>query len=453
MSWTPQIAGSGKPKYLALVDELEADIASGRLREGDRLPPQREIASRLGVTIATVTRAFGEAGRRGLISTRTGSGTFVRALGPAAIVAPDSLDLSLNTVPAWVAKPFIEAALRELSLSAGEDLFGYQPVIGLDRHRRAMAAWFGDRLPASGATEISLTHGAQQGLAACFAALVRPGDTVLSEQWTYTGIRRLAAAAHVTLAGVDVDCEGMRPDALEAGLERTGARVVICSSVVQNPTTATMSAERRRAIVAVCRAKDVILVEDDILGRLSADAEETLAALAPERVIYLTSVSKIISPGLRLGLLASPPHLSGDLREKLVSLNWTAPSFFAELFARMAANGQADGCVEAHRQEISRRLDAARELLGPAAIPTQPSYHLWLPVPEGWRLDEIVADLQAQNVRVSPSSNFQVDAALSAPAFVRVSLGAVEDFAQLTAALRRIASVWSSSPRLASTII
>src|SRR4051812_34157391 len=98
MTWKPRIEDASKPKYLALVDALAADIAAGRLDHGERLPTQRDIAGELGITIQTVTRAFGEAARRGLVSARIGSGTFVRKDLSLATAPLQMVDLSLNTV-------------------------------------------------------------------------------------------------------------------------------------------------------------------------------------------------------------------------------------------------------------------------------------------------------------------------------------------------------------------
>lgn len=454
MTWTPRIGDSGKPKYQALVDAIEADIAAGALRDGERLPPQRAIASALGVTIATVTRAFGEATRRGLVSARTGSGTFVRVPEMPEADPAQPLDLSLNTVPSGPAKPFLVEVLSTIAAdrSAGE-LFDYGPAAGTERHRKAMATWFGRRLPGPRLAEVALTHGAQHGLSACFAAFVRPGDTVLCETWTYTGIRRLAASAHARLVGVRTDAEGLCPDSLADELKRTGARVVMCSPAVHNPTAATMSLARRQEMVAVCRRFDALVVEDDIYGMVSGDPAATLAMLDPGRAVYVSSVSKCVSPGLRLGLVVSPPHLAASLQDKLVALHWTAPTFCAEVFTRLVETGGADGCVAEHQREMAHRLELSREFLGEAVIPSLPSYHLWLKAPPDWRLDDIVADLSGRGVRVSPSSNFLVDDSRTAPAYVRACLGAVEDVTALSTALRVVAAVWSSRPRLSGTVV
>src|SRR3954470_820627 len=183
--WKPRISGANKPKYLSLVEALEADIAQGVLQHGDRLPPQRDIAQALGVTIATVTKAFREALQRGIVTSRTGSGTFVR-VGDANVESDrPQMDLSLNTIPSLPSKPFLDAALEELGQRrASELLCAYEPAPGSESHRATMARWLRKRQLSLTPAELLLTHGAQHALAACFYAFTHRGDTVLCEQYT-----------------------------------------------------------------------------------------------------------------------------------------------------------------------------------------------------------------------------------------------------------------------------
>ena len=141
-AWRPRISSSDKPKYLALVETLEADIANGVLQHGDRLPPQRDIAHALNVTIATVTKAFREALQRGIVTSRTGSGTFVRVGDTNAESERPQMDLSLNTIPSLPSKPFLDAALEELGQRRSSELLcAYEPATGSEAHRATMAKW------------------------------------------------------------------------------------------------------------------------------------------------------------------------------------------------------------------------------------------------------------------------------------------------------------------------
>lgn len=420
------------PKFQALVEHLAEGIASGRWREGERLPPQRELATQFGVTIATMTRAVAEATKRGLVVARPGSGTYVRG-AETAPAPPAEIDLRLNNVPIVPAiRTALAAAMAELGREGEpERLFGYHPSAGAPRHRAMAARWLAARGLNTHADAVLLSHGAQHGLAACLAALARPGDTVLCEAWTYAGFHRLAAEAGLRLVGVAMDAEGMRPDALARALAETRATLVLCSPAVQNPTTATMGLDRRRAILAACREADAFILEDDVCGYLAGDPLPPLAELDPERAIYITGLSKAVAPGFRLGLLRPPARLRAAIGQALGVHHWVAPSLYAELLGRLVESGAQAQCQAGHRAEVARRLALLAPALG--AVPPLASYHLWLPVPEPWPLADFIAALEGRGVLVLPATHFAVPGA-PAPRHARLCLGAVEPEALARAA-------------------
>ncbi|MFG1463698.1 PLP-dependent aminotransferase family protein [Xanthobacter sp. DSM 24535] len=454
MTWQPNISGSKKPKYLALVDALERDIRSGVLRDGERLPPQREIAAGLDITIATLTKAIQEAARRGLVTAKTGSGTFVRGADETPAANRQVFDLSLNTVPSAPSKPFIDAALEAIARRRdSETLFGYEPAAGSEAHRAMMAKWLSQNDFAPTPDSLLLTHGGQHALAACFHALTRPGDVILCEQWAYTGIRRLAELCHVRIEGVAMDEEGLDPDDLAAKLRKTSPRFVICSATLQNPTTATMSLERRRKIVAACAAANVLLVEDDIYGALAGVALPPLAALAGDRVIYVSSVSKCLAPGARLGALVAPDDLIPALQNALMSLHWTGPTLWAELFGHMLEAGTVERCIAAQQKEALHRLALFRDVVGIPASTTLPSYHTWLRIPESWSVDGFMAGLLTAGIRVSPAQHFAVSPPFEqAGQFIRLCLGGGDDIELLKEQLRRFRTVLSGGTDITATI-
>ncbi len=417
MVWYPDIATLAKPIYRGLADRLEADIAAGRLRDGDRLPPQRDLAAALGVTLTTVTRAIREATRRGIVAGRAGSGTFVLAASvrePAPVPAgPDVVDLSLNTVPVAGVAPILDRILREV---AGGDpsaqLFDHQVAQGSAAHREVAARWLAERQLDRDPSAILLTHGAQHGLMTCLSMLTRPGERVLCEAFAFTGIRRLAQHLGVRLVGVEMDEGGIRPDDLRRKLAETQASVLICSAAVQNPTAATLSLERRHAVVAACRHHGASIIEDDINGHLAGDPEPPLAAIDGERVFYVTSLAKCVAPGLRFGVLCPPAPFLGRAQDGLVAMHWTAPSFHGEIFSRLVEGGGMADCYAVHRGEMAARRRLAADVLG-SLVPDRdglPSFHLWVEVPAAWSSADFVAALAQAGVKVSPGSHFAVDA-------------------------------------------
>ena len=257
--------------------------------------------------------------------------------------------------------------------------------------------------------ELLLTHGAQHALAACFYAFTHRGDTVLCEQYTYAGIRRLGDLNQVKIEAVFMDDQGLDPADLARKLKKTGAKMLICSASVQNPTTASMPVERRRKIAAVCREHGAVIVEDDIYGMLSGDTIAPITAFDADTGIHISSLSKCMSPGIRLGAIVAGERYLPAIQNALVALQWTAPSFWAEMFAFMLEAGAVDRCIAANQKEALRRLRVFKDVTGLNPSTAMPSYHVWQAVPDAWRLDDFISELLTLGVRVSPGHHFAVE--------------------------------------------
>jgi DNA-binding transcriptional MocR family regulator len=451
--WSPTLTSRAGPRYRALVEALAQDIAEGRLPAGARLPPQRDLADRLGVTVGTVSRAYALAAQRGLVSGEVGRGTFVRDAAPpvnratrASDGADDTIKLTINAPPDPCYRAVLAKRLAELAARSGAtfDLWGYTPKPGFSEHRAAGASWIGGVEAAPERT--LLTGGAHQAIVVAFAALARPGDRVLIEALTYSGVCHVAERCGVRLHGLAMDEEGLLPEALAAACRADGARLLFVNPTAHNPTTGTMSLARREAIVALARRHDLIVIEDDVYGRLPEEPLPPLAALAPERTVYIGSASKSVAPGLRLGVLLSPPHLVQRLADAQHDLFLTCPPLLAELFTQLLRDGTAEQLAARQRQEAMKRQRLAREMLGAHALVAQPaSYHVWLPLPPPWRTAEFIEHVGARGVMVDPATAFAVDRA-RAPHAVRVSLSAAASHDRLRRGLQILAEALGEMP-------
>jgi DNA-binding transcriptional MocR family regulator len=219
--WVPDVTSRPGPLYQAIVEALAEQTSRGLLAAGERLPTHRELADRLGVTVGTVTRAYAEAARRGLVTGEVGRGTFAR--GRAAVETPTAdrdathVDLSVNHPPIsgeLDPGPMLARTMSQLAQSRDlTSLLGYAPDGGSEAHRAAGAEWIRrSGLPAT-ADQVLVTSGSQHGLTAVLATLLRPGDLVLTESLTYAGMKALAELLHVRLQGLPMDADGLRPDA------------------------------------------------------------------------------------------------------------------------------------------------------------------------------------------------------------------------------------------------
>ena len=449
------------PKYRAIAAALAEAIEIGRLAPGDRLPAQRDLAWQLGVTVGTVSRAYAEIERRGLLSGEIGRGTFVRAAPPPGDLpmrpraAKDGIDLTLNFPVPGSEQQFLAEALTKAARhpDAGR-LLEYQPDTGLPDHRAAGAAWLERRGVTVEPTRTIVTAGAQHGIIVSLAALTRPGDRILTERLTYQGVKPAAAMLGLRLEGVALDDEGLLPEALDQAIDETGARLLYCTPTLQNPTTSTVSDARKRAIAAIAARRDITIIEDDIYGiLLEPPAPLPLATYAPDHTIYVTSLSKSVAPGLRIGYVAPPPRLVERIGAAVRASCWMAAPLTAEVAARWIVDGQADEILRNHRATAeSRRRLAMRKLEGYAFDAPVGSLHAWLHLPEPWRAVQFVSAAQQQGVAVAPAETFAVGRG-DIPHAVRICLGTPRDNATLIRGLDTLVALLGDADASLSMIV
>jgi DNA-binding transcriptional MocR family regulator len=446
--WSPELQNRSGPVYRSIADALAKDIDEGRLTIGQRLPTHRDLARRLGVTIGTITRAYSEAERRGLVVATVGRGTFVKApvaqRESAAPAGSRIVDLRSN-YPALAGSA---AALSESLIALGRDpasieLLRYHEHAGLARHRAAGARLISRSGFAPTPERVLVTAGGQHAIAVALLTVAQPGDVVLTEQLTYHNFKGLAQRLKLRLHGLPVDAEGLIPDAFEEACRTVSPRALYCMPTLQNPTGAVMGPERRARIAAIAAAHEVWVIEDDILGFLAPE-ERPLAAFAEERACYLSSVSKSLAPGLRLGFLAVPAGQTARFAEAVRMTTWMAPPLTGEIVCRWIEDGTAEKLMAAQRAENAARLEIATERLGRSMPPCHPAApHLWLTLPQPWRADRLQQDALSAGVAITTGEPFAVGA--PAPEAIRICLGAAPTRELLDKALGAIARLLRST--------
>ena len=438
-SWTPRLSTDGGPVYMAIADAIAADLASGTLTPGTRLPAQRALADALAIDFSTVSRAYAEARRRGLVDAFVGQGTFVRRKAQT-ITAPLTsglVDMSMNMPPKFD-DPELTSRMWEgissLEASGGLDLLlRYQEPGGAAVDRAAAAHWLSDRIPSAKAERLLICPGTQGALLCLAGILSAPGDAMCTELLTYPGFRSLAAHLRIPLVSVATDEEGILPDSLDAACRKHKPKALYCTPTLQNPMATIMSLGRRQEIVAVAREHRLSIIEDDVYGPLVPEAQP-LAAIAPELVFYIGGLAKSLSPALRIAYLIVPDarmalRMAGSLR---ATSGMTSP-----LCAALATRWIEDGTAHSVRRAIQKKSDARRAIAA-ASLPAEAAripehgFHLWLKLPAQWSRGEFSARLRSAGIGVVPSDAF----ALSAPPEgVRLGLGGTatrDDLAQGT---------------------
>jgi DNA-binding transcriptional MocR family regulator len=439
-----------KPRYRAIADALADRIASGDIEPGARLPTHRDLAYTLGVTVGTVSRAYAELERAGLAHGEVGRGTFVRGGHPDDLMQViheplgHGLDMSRSYPPPGRQALELSAALRALADDRGLSHFiGYQPHAGRPEHRAAGAEWLGRGAYDVAPDRIIVTSGAQHGLLASLSTVLRPGEKLGVEALCFPGMKVVARMLGCHLEPLAMDEEGIRPDALEAAC-RNGVRVFCCVSTISNPTCAVMSVERRRAVAGILQAHGAYLVEDDIYGLLPREPLPPIASFAPENTLYLTSLSKAISPGLRIGYLVVPPSLHEKACTAVRASCWMAAPLMAEIATRWIRDGSAARVLDGQRHEIARRMKLATEILGPwGASAVDGAFHLWFELPESWSTTAFVEAASREEVILSSEAPFVVPGA-SAPRALRICIGTLARRSDVETGLRKLAAILSA---------
>lgn len=449
--WLPNLDGRAGPKYLQIVDAMADDIASGALAPGARLPPHRELAYRLGISANTTGRAYSEAVRRALLRGEVGRGTFVRSVedrtegqSPNTLYRAQSgpIDLAQNLPFPGFAEPHIRRVLGEISNQAGlPALLDYQAHSDMNGHTDAGRTWLETCGIEAGPDEIIATVGAQHGLFCVLTAMMGPGDLLLTEPLTYMPVCVMAERLGVHTAHIETDEKGILPDSLEKSCRTARPKALYMTPTLQAPTTITMPDDRRRAIADVASRHGLLIIEDDVFGPLKPDRPAPLSTLAPDLTVYVTSLSKAVAPGLRVGFLRAPERLVPTLRQAINLSVWMTPPLTLEAAARLIFDGTAGRLAAEQRALARRRQSLAATILGGIDYDADPcGLHVWLPLRNGLRADVFRAQCAQQGVLVNEASSFAPTPG-GAPDAVRICLSHEPSEARLAQGLRTIASL------------
>ncbi|WDF74919.1 aminotransferase-like domain-containing protein [Novosphingobium sp. KACC 22771] len=429
--WTPDINAASGPKYLAIAQSLADAIEAGVLAPGDRLPPQRALADLLGLDLTTVTRAYGEAQRLGLIEGSGRRGSYVKARDKVtpSIFADDPGDTGMNAPPEGFGGTLAQAFRDSVSGLLGADMaaapFQYQRSGGAPSARRAGAELLTARGISCSEDTVLLAAGGQNALHAIFSAQFKSGDRLAVCAHAYPGLLALARRFGVALQVIASDADGMDPAGLNSACAGGGVRGVYLVPTNDNPTTVTMPDVRRRAIADVIEKHGLLLIEDDAYGWLPDHPLPPITSYVPDQSWHIASVSKVLTPGLRVAWLRAPDvagawRLAADMHETAIM----APPLNAAVVTDWIRRGLFHKLIDEVRFEARLRQEIVRECLSPGSYCAQDyGYHLWVEVPQDLDARHVCDALRHHGLPAIPGDAFAAEKSSIRPAAMRVSVG------------------------------
>lgn len=458
-TWCPDLSQFPGPKYLALTRALREAIRGGVLPQGSQLPTVRDLAWELHVTPGTVSRAYQLATQEGLLAATVGRGTFVAAqaprLGPTQALfqerdltsEPWLVDFRSPRLPDVGQGAAFSAAMARIGADLGQAWDDYPTQRGEAPLRAAIVDWLSDRqLGRVTPDDITLTHGGQNALLLIFLCCLR-GDrpVILTEDLAYPGIRHAARLVRADIVGVEIDGEGMVPEALEAACRRHGAQVLVVTPEAQNPTACRMSAARRAAIVEIARRYDLQIVEDDCYSVAESDLP-CLRSLAPERSWYVGSLSKSISAALRFGYVVCPAGMgeAGRLTAQHGFFALARP--VSDLVLELLQSGAAQELRRAVQAEFAQRLQTMVNALGAFSIHWLPGLpFIWVPLPTGWRGSTFTRTAESEGVLVRQADEYALIHG-RAPHGLRIAVSGATPPARYQEAVETLARLLAKPP-------
>ena len=451
--WLPRLAAHGGPRFLQIADALQAAVAGGSLKPGDRLPAQRHLAAQLDVDLTTITRAYDEARRRNLLEGRGARGTYVAA---PKVELTSVLDLSMNTPPPPAGVDFddmLKQGLSQVLMRADSELLmTYHLGGGSESDRKAGAKWLEPMFGHPDPGQIVVCPGAQAAIAALILALTKPGDVILAEPMSYPGLRAAATQFGRRLLTVAADRHGMVPRMFEEACRQHKPGLVYLNPTLQNPTAATMPERRRRELADIAQRCSVRIVEDDPYWLLAEAPPPPVATYAPEHVYYISTLSKCLTPGLRVAFVLIR---DAQERERFLVAQRSFALMVAPLTAALATqwilDGSAGRLMEGVRNEARLRHRMARDILAGRYSGLGDGLHVWLELPAYWNSSQLARAAASEGIAVTPAEAFATGSEFVNA--VRISLGSIKDRGRLQAGLQRLSHLLARQPESFSAAV
>nr|WP_298718778.1 PLP-dependent aminotransferase family protein [uncultured Steroidobacter sp.] len=432
----PDTPGALHERLAAAVERL---ISERRYQPGDRLPTHRELAEQAGVAIGTVTKALELLSSRGILRGEVGRGTFVSDVRIPP-VGSGIVDLAINGPPQVISEEMFRAAAdRAMRNSLALPHGGYADQRGTTQQRRVLAGWLRATRLNLDEDHLILTVGVQHGVYLAFQDLRAVSRVIATESSTYPGALAAARALDMQMVPVRHDSEGMIASDLARVLKESTAKIVYMTPVCQNPLGFEIGKERRRELLAVIEKHDAWIVEDDIYAVYSTKGGATFKEMAPSRTYYLNSISKCLTPLIRMGIMAPPLDRRSEVTRALRAQVWGSAPYGVEMACALIDLGADAAAAKILRAEAKARVQLAKRALRLDTVPMpEGAPHLWLPM-KSVRAEKLARMASERGVRLTPPDASFVGGEWGGG--VRLSIMATTNRDDLDRALRAIAAL------------
>lgn len=458
--WQPSIADRPGPKYGAVADAIREAIEQGDLAVGEKLPPVRELAWQLSITPGTVARAFAVLTDENLLVATVGRGTFVavpkrtlledvwsRKDHPRLVADAKNINLFSPRMADVGQSAMVARALEQVAKADPWIFLNYPTRDAYLPTRLAVVSWLSD-LPLGVVTadDVVLANGGQNGICLVMqAVLTGPRPIVLVENLSYAGFRRAAELMRAEVVGIEMDEHGMCPIALTAAARRGNAQLVCLTPEVQNPTGSFMPLARRKEILTVAERYDLQILEDDCY-RMGTARAQSFRALAPDRGWHVSSISKTLTPALRVGFALAPQGRSADLRRVAEYGYFGLSQPLAELIRILLSDPDIKTLVAAIRDRMADYVRVAVNVLGRFDLNWDPDVpFLWLNLPAGWRSAAFCRAAEGQGIQIRSADEFSLRDG-RAPHAVRIAVNAHIGLEVFEGAMQRLCSLLDNPP-------
>lgn len=449
ITWIPEIKKSNKPLYILIAESLEKDIESGKLKSGFKLPPQRIIANYLGISHNTVTRAYTLCEEKGLIKGIIGKGTFVSST--AGIPSHLLTDYRENVIEmgmvlsVYEMNELIKSHITELYNSIDYDLIlKYNPPEGHIKHRYIASKWLEQYNIKSDADNILIASGSQNALSVILISLFAKGDRIIVDELSYTGLKSLAKLLGIILIPVRGDNTGIDIEELKNTCKRKKVKGIYLIPDCHNPTTITMSMEKRIEIAKIIDDYNLILIEDGTFNFCAEERLNPISSIYPSNSFYIHGTSKALNPTFRISYIISPQKYVKILSHSINNLTWMSSPMTAEIISLLQATSKYDEIINIKQSILKKRNQTADNILKEFDLtPSKTSLFRYLSLPKNFEDIDTEHIFLKSGVQIFSAKRFSTGVDIKHNA-IRISIGSPQNESELIKGLEIIRDVIKS---------